>query len=77
MSLTHEWRAVEVKPNTPYWDEPSEMMDPGWFVVGGPKSDDPEESAPLILKVELATEDSGYTLQTLAHAVASALRGEA
>lgn len=48
------WRfeTQRVEPGTPYPDEPSELIDPGWYVNGW--SDDNDEGATLILRVDQA-----------------------
>jgi hypothetical protein len=76
--LPRDWRAVQIQPGTPFWDEPSEMQPPGWFVFGG-FSDDPEEGAAFVLQVEQALDrdDSGMSLERLAKAVAARLNGGA
>jgi len=74
--LPGDWRAVHIPPGTPFWDEPSETQPPGWFVFGG-FSDDPEEGAAFALQVEQALDrdDTGMSLERLAHAVAARLNG--
>jgi hypothetical protein len=49
-----EWTVHEVKPGTPYDDEPSEMIPPGWYVHGFPRGDDPFDASPIIVKIEQA-----------------------
>lgn len=72
-SLPRDWRAVEVHPGTPYVDEPSVMVPPGVYLAGG-FSDDPEDGADLILRVEQALDvDDRWSHLSLAKAVADRL----
>lgn len=78
VDLPRDWRAVHIKPGTPYPDEPSETQPPGWFVFGG-FSDDPEEGAAFVLNVEQALDrdETGMSLERVAKAVAARLNGGA
>lgn len=54
-----EWSAYEVKPGTPYEDEPSETIDPGWYVHGFLPDHDPRDAPPVIIKIEGAYDEHG------------------
>lgn len=78
--LPRDWRAVEITPGTPYPDEPSETIPPGWYVTGGhPAEPSVDEGARLVLRVEQAIgpDDTVLTDETLAKAVADRLNGGA
>jgi len=52
---TMRFETSKVEPGTPYPDEPSVTIDPGWYVIGW--SDDNDECAELILKVDQAEDE--------------------
>lgn len=54
-----EWSAHEVKSGTPYHDEPSEMIDPGWYVHGFLPDHDPRDAPPITIKIEGAYDEHG------------------
>lgn len=77
-ALPRDWVAKEVGPNTPYVDEPSEMVPPGVYLLGG-FTDDPEDGPQLMLRVEHAldnaSDDESWTPLSMAQAVADRLNG--
>jgi hypothetical protein len=79
-ALPRDWVANEVGPNTPYVDEPTEMVPPGVYLLGGFTSE-PEDGPQLMLRVEHAldddTDDERWTHLSLAQAVADRLNGGA
>lgn len=78
--LPRDWCASEVAPGTPYRDEPSVMVPPGVYLLGG-FTDDPEDGPQLMLRVEHAldntSDDEKWTPLSLAQAVADRLNGGA
>lgn len=76
--LPRDWVANEVGPDTPYVDEPTEMVPPGVYLLGG-FTGDLEDGPQLMLRVEHAldddTDDERWTPLSLAQAVADRLNG--
>jgi hypothetical protein len=76
--LPRDWIANEAGPHTRYVDEPSVLVPPGAYLHGG-FTDDPEDGAQLMLRVEYAldndTGDAKWTDLSLAQAVADRLNG--
>lgn len=54
-----EWTAYEVKPGTPYHDEPSEMIPAGWYVLGYYDEHDDRDAPPITIKIEGAYDEHG------------------
>lgn len=69
-AVPRDWRAVDILPGTPYPDEPSETVPPGWYVMGGQPDDD--EATPYVLRVEQSPDSDGAAA---ARAVAARLNG--
>lgn len=54
------WRAEEVKPDTPYVDEPAETVPQGWYVIGlDPEADDVESRCRAEVRVFFAVDGEG------------------
>ncbi|MEV8610233.1 hypothetical protein AB0383_20290 [Amycolatopsis sp. NPDC051373] len=69
-----QYRAGEVLPNTPYPDEPSEMIPPGWYVIGRAVDDHAEDQ--VVIAIDEAFGDDGEDLRgQIAEAVAAGLNG--
>lgn len=58
LEMTADYRAVKVEPGTPYYDEPSKVIPPGWYVLGSSTYDD-EPAPDVTLKVESAYDANG------------------
>lgn len=68
------WRAVYVKSGTPYPDEDTEFIPPGWYVMGEPSWDD---ETPFALHLDWAYDADGYEItEALAQRIAEALDRE-
>jgi hypothetical protein len=74
--LPRDWIAREISPNTPFPDEPSVMIPPGVYLLGG-FTGDLEDGANLVLRIEqaLGGEEDELTHLDLARALADRLNG--
>lgn len=71
--MTTDWAAVHVDPGTPYADEPSQMVQPGWYVLGASE----DEGSDVVIYVEEALDVHGASdiREHVANLIAERLRG--
>lgn len=66
------WYAEEVKPGTPYEDEPDEMVPVGWYVIAA-SVDDIEQK--VVISVEAVHSYESDMCGEVAKAIAAGLNG--
>lgn len=54
--VPEQFYARHVEPGTPYDDEPSVEIPPGWYVVA---ASEPDEGPDIVIKIEDATDYNG------------------
>lgn len=68
--MTEAFRVVHITEPTPYMDEPSELIQPGWYVIGGESED-----AEVVIHIEHAVDSEGdLVMERVARRIAEALR---
>ena len=68
--MTDTFRVVHITEPTPYVDEPSEVIQPGWYVIGGDSED-----AEVAIHIEHAIDSEGdLVMERVAKRIAEALR---
>lgn len=68
------YRAVEVLPDTPFEDEPSETVSPGWYVLG--RAVDDHAEVEVVIDVGAAYGPAGEDMRRdVAEAIAVGLNG--
>jgi hypothetical protein len=57
--VPEEFFARHIEPGTPYDDEPTEMVPPGWYVVA---ASEPVEGPDIVIKVDAAYDATGIDI---------------